>query len=346
MKKLPRNPEVFETLELFKYLAKEEALSLRDEHSGAKFLQKLDAAFQSAKGNPARLHGLRAQSLFEYIAVSLGECSFVKHEDAGDVYASQQDVNPPDFRIILKDRSQFFVEVKNFFQRDPLSKYQIKGSYLSKLKAYTDIFGVELKLAVYWAQWNLWTLSSLSCLEEKNGNYYLEFKDALINNEMGLLGDRQIATVPPLIFRVFTDPAKLRTVQSNGNVQFTIGGFEILAGGVKIEDRKEQNLVLSFMFFGDWSEDTQALTENDQLVSFDYIFEPSERSQDQPFDMVGSLSSMVSRQFHILTAPEGETERLVPNQEPDDFRIELPPDCKGKQLKLWCFQQMLRQGTD
>jgi hypothetical protein len=346
MKKLPRNPEIFETLELFKSLSKRESFSLTDEHSGAKFLQKLDAAFQTAKGNPARLHGLRAQSLFEYIVVSLGECSFVKYEDAGDIYASQPDVKPPDFRIILKDRSQLFVEVKNFFQRDPLSEYQVKGGYLAQLKAYADIFGVELKLAVYWTQWNLWTLSSLSCLKGRNGNYYLDLKDALINNEIGLLGDRTIATVPPLVFRVITDPGKPRKVQGNGNVEFTIGGVEILASGVKIEDRGEQNLVLSFMFFGDWPEDTQAVVENDQLISFDFSFEPSERAEDQPFDMVGSLSSMVSRQFHFLTAPEGETERLVPNQEPDDFGIELPPNCKGKQLKLWCFQQVLQRSKD
>jgi hypothetical protein len=340
MKKLPRNPEIFETLELFKSLGRDGGLSFKDEQSGAKFLQRLDVAFQSAKANSARLHGLRAQSLFEYIAVSLGQCLFIKHEDAGDIYTSQQEVKPPDFRVILKDRTEIFVEVKNFYQRDPLEKYQIKGSYLTQLKAYADLFNVELKLAVYWTQWNLWTLSSTTHLQEKKGNYLLDFRDALINNEMDLLGERRIATIPPLVFRVFTDPSKPRTLKGDGNVEFTIGGIEIWAGGVKIDDKNEQNLVLAFMFFGDWSEDTQAMIEKDQLISFDFIFEPFERSENQPFDMIGSLSGMVSRQFHIVTAPEGETERLMPIQEPEDFKIELPPECKGKQLKLWCFQQV------
>jgi hypothetical protein len=357
MKKLPRQPEIFDTLELFKALSKEgEGLSLDDDQSGSAFLKRIEAALATSKANPARLHGLRTQSLFEYIAVSLGECALIKQEDAGEMYMSNSDIKPPDFRIILKNGSQFFAEIKNFFQSNPLSKYKIKTSYLNQLKAYTDLFGAELKLGIYWTKWNLWTLTSLSCLKEEDNKWHsLDFTDALLNNEMTLLGDITIGVTPPLIFRVSTNPSKPREVETNGEVEFTIGNIETFVGGTRIDDSEDRALVLSFMFFGDWVEDTRATIENDQLLSIDFLFEPLEVSEEQPFEMIGSLSSMISRQFHSLTAPDGETKRLVPTQDPTEFKIQLPPSMhrseynglglppnrKGKQLFLWCFQQAL-----
>jgi hypothetical protein len=141
VKKLTRQPEIFETLGLFKALTREEGISLKD--GASTFLHRLDAAFQAAKANPARLHGLRAEALFEYIAVTLGECSFIKQEDSGDIYSAREDLKAPDYRVILKSGQHLFVEVKNFHQGDPLSKYRIKGEYLNQLKAYSELFGMN-----------------------------------------------------------------------------------------------------------------------------------------------------------------------------------------------------------
>lgn len=357
MKKLPRQPAIFETLELFKALSKEgEGFSLDDEQSGDAFVKKIQAALAISMANPARLHGLRTQSLFEYIAVSLGKCAFIKQEDAGEMYMSNPKMRPPDFRVILNNGFQFFAEIKNFFQSDPLSKYQIKTTYLDELKAYSDLFGVELKFAVYWTKWNLWTLTSLSCLKQNDHkSYTLDLTDALLKNEMSLLGDLRIGLARPLIFRVSTDASKPRALKPSGEVEFTVGNVEIFVGDTRIEDSKERSLVLFFMFFGEWLEDTRAKIDNEQLVAFDFVFEPVEVPEDQAFAMIGSLSGMISREFHYFTAPEGETKRLTPAEEPSAFKIELPPSMdpseysgkglppsrKGKQLELWCFEQVL-----
>ena len=69
------------------------------------------------------------------------------------------------------------------------------------------------------------------------------------------------------------------------------------------------------MFFGDWLEETQAKIENEQLIAFDFAFEPVEAPEDQAFAIIGSLSGMISREFHYFTAPDGETKRLAPAEE-------------------------------
>ena len=45
MKKLPRQPEVFDTLELFKAVSREEGLSLDDEQSGDVFVKKFSRRY-------------------------------------------------------------------------------------------------------------------------------------------------------------------------------------------------------------------------------------------------------------------------------------------------------------
>ncbi len=280
---------------------------------------------------------------------------FLKQEDSGDIYSTGEDVQAPDYRIILKSGQQLFVEVKNFYPADPLSKYKIKAEYLNRLKAYSSLFGIELKLAVYWTKWNIWTLSALTCLEQDASNYFLNFTDAILKNEMGLLGDMSIGLVPPLIFQVMTDPSKPRTIGDDGQVEFTIKKINVVAGGIILEDEDDQNLALSLMLFGDWPEDSRGVVERDQLVSIDFVSEPLERTEDQLFEIIGTLSGIVSRQFNSLTAPEGETQTLVPREEPGEFRIELPPSVphsayggtgipptrKGKQLEIWCFHQVV-----
>jgi hypothetical protein len=169
---------------------------------------------------------------------------------------------------------------------------------------------------------------------------------------MGRFGDITIGLIPPLVFRVVTDPSKPRIVDNQGEVDFTVKNVEIMAGGVTLDDKNDRNLALSLMLFGDWSEDSRCVIERDQLTSFDFLFEPLERSENQSFEMIGTMSGMISRQFNSLTAPEGETETLVPRGEPAEFRIELPPPIepsydgkgvppnrKGSQLEIWCFKQ-------
>ena len=340
MKRIERNSAKLEILKLVKALGRKRGYSFKDEWNGKRFLDMLESAFHEAKANPAILHGLRVQSMFEYIVVSLGKCVVVKDEDAGEIYVSNQDVTPPDFRLILKDGEEFFVEVKNFYQGNPVAPYRLKATYLAKLQQYAGFFGKELKIAIYWTRWNIWTLTAISALKLEGDTYSLSMLDAMKRNEMSLLGNAWIGTTPPLTFKVLTDPTQPRFVDEEGKVKFTIGSVELYCGDTRIDDDKEKCLAFYFMLFGDWYENVPAEIVEDQLISFSFIFEPPERIPGQGFEMIGSLSGMVSRHFNVITAPDGDVEKLSPVQDPAFFGIELPPDCKGKYLKLWCFRQM------
>lgn len=356
MKKLNRNPEIFETLTLFSSFGKDGTLSLSDDQSNGAFLKKMGTALQKAKENPARLHGLRTQTMFEYIAVSLNQCALIKSEDCGNIYSINTNIKSPDFLIKLKNGTTVFVEVKNYYQKNPLSKYVIKKNYLNGITDYSHLFNAELKLAVYWSRWNIWTLSSTASLKERNEKFELSFEDAIKNNEMAIFGDMHIGTIPPLVLRIHTDPSKPRVVQEGGEVSFAVGHVEILAGGIKVEDNIERHFVVELMLYGQWTESTNAIIKQNELIYFDFIFEPDEATLSQSFCMIGCLSGMITRKYNMLTAPEGVTERIEPIQEPDSFTInlppilnnhkscpescngELPPNRIGKQLKLWCFK--------
>lgn len=340
MKRLNRNPEKFEILKLLKAFGKKEGYSFKDKHNGKRFSDMLESAFDKAKANPAILHGLRVESMFEYIAVSLNKCAVVKHEDDGEIYVNGQNVIPPDFLIILKTGQEFFVEVKNYYQTNPVAPYRLKAGYLDKLQRYSSIFTKELKIAIYWTRWNIWTLTDISALKLEDNTYSLSMPDAIKGNEMSLLGDAWIGTTPPLTLKVLTDTTQPRFVDEKGKVKFTIGSVELYCGDTRIDDDKEMSLAFYFMLFGDWYEKSPAEIEGNQLISLSFIFEPPERTTEQGFDMIGSLSGMVSRHFSAVTAPEGDVIKLSPRQEPEFFRIELPSNCKGKYLKLWCFRLM------
>ena len=66
--------------------------------------------------------------------------------------------------------------------------------------------------------------------------------EAMKRNEMILLGDHMVGTVPPLSLRLYADPNKPRSVGENGQVHFTIGRVALYAYGKEITDEFEKNL--------------------------------------------------------------------------------------------------------
>mgnify|MGYP000452742920 CR=1 FL=1 len=69
-------------------------------------------------------------------------------------------MQPPDFRIVLKDGTNWLVEVKNVYVRNPIRQRRclLKRNYRKSLDRYAAATGGKLKLAVFWARWSMWTL--------------------------------------------------------------------------------------------------------------------------------------------------------------------------------------------
>ncbi len=276
--------------------------------------------------------------MFEFISKSLGKLKLIKSEDAGEVSTKDVAVKLPDFHLILHDGTSFFVEVKNYYQGNPMKRFEIPQKELDGLVNYSQLLSKDVKVSIYWSKWNIWTLLPAGKFTKDKKKYYIDFFDAIKSNEMAILGDFTIATTPPLEFKIKTDESKPRKILDNGSVEFTIAEIEFYCGHKLIKDKSEQQIAFALMYNGDWvTAEPTAEVVNKELISISYIAEPQETTPDQKFESIGSLSSMISRQFKWLTAPEGTIENISLSMEESSLGRLIPPDYKGKDLPLWCF---------
>lgn len=337
MKRIDRDPERFEVIDLFEAMARKRGLKLNDPASHKDFLARVANGFNISKDNPIILHGRRVESMFEHVVAGLGKAKLIKREDSGEVCAADADVQPPDFRIVLDGGADLFVEVKNCHKADPKFRFALKQTYLSALTKYAALFGRDLYLAIFWSRWRKWTLirpDDLAPSERPS----ISFVEAVVRNEMSLLGDVMVGTTPPLSLLISTDPSKPRSVDSEGHCAFTIGAADLRCNGVRIEEALEQNLAFYFMLNSDWHVgEPEAKLDSGQLLHFEYVAEPQNPVPAQGFQMLGFLSEMISRNYNDVTSEFGEIHQLSPSADPGSLAITIPERYKGKQLPLWLF---------
>ena len=343
MKRIPRDPEKYEVLTLFDSIGKKINLKLHDKNSEKAFLDSVTTSLARNKDTPILLHGRRIEAMFGFILGSLGECLLIKQEDVGETYSGITSIQPPDYRIILNNGEEFFIEVKNRHKID--SSYQIKKTYIDSLQKYASIFKKDLKIAIYWSKWNVWTLISHSQLEIVGEKYCISFPKAMKVNEMATIGDRSIGTTPPLVLRFGTDKKKPRSINDEGNVAFTIGSVDIECDGTIIESEFEKSLAFKFMIYGRWpSSEPRAIVKNGELLAIEFTAEPEEYDDTQGFSLLGSLSGMIAQRYNELTTTDGEVVKLSPSVEPGTLGINIPKNFKGENLPLWQFIQQPNYG--
>lgn len=338
MKRLKRDPAKFETLALFGLLARDEGYSFKDEENGRKFINDLETEFFKAKNTSTIPHGLRTQAMFECLVASLGKCAVLKQEDSGEICATDTSLKAPDLRLLLDDGQEFFVEVKNYYPSDPMASYSFKPRYLNGLRRYAKLFNHDLKIAIYWAKWNIWTLVPEAKIQNEGVSFSISMDEAMMANEMSILGDYMVGTKTPLGIKLFADTNKSRFVGDDGKVHFTIGKVELYCGGTRIDNSFEKKLAYYLMLFGNWPLNGPIYeSEVNKPVAIEYRFQPPETTPKQGFEIVGALSNMFSSYYNMITAPEGEVERISPKQTPTSMGIIIPRDYKGKCLPLWRF---------
>lgn len=338
MKRHFPDKKYFKLLRMLDDFAKSEGISINDEMVLDKFIKHLSDAIQRHRDNPIRIYGFRVESMFAHIAAALGKSQILTEEDSGAFFSIEENVRRPDFRLITTDGDQLFIEVKNFHPKDSMSPFPLKSSYLSSLQRYADAFNLPLKIATFWSVWNLWTLVDATHFSSKGEDYFITMPDAMKKNEMNLLGDHMVGTVPPLSLRLYTDTNKPRSVDKNGKVHFTIGKAAMYADGQEITDEFEKKLVWFFMLHGKWNKvDQPAEIKNGLLEYTEFSVSPEQFDKNQGFAMIGFLSQLITSNYKFLTSPEGEILQLTPKQQPDQLSVLIPPDYKAKVLKLWRF---------
>ncbi|MCE3233659.1 MAG: hypothetical protein K0R98_1916 [Rickettsiaceae bacterium] len=282
-----------------------------------------------------RQHGFRIESMFAYIAGALGRCALIKQEDAGLCLVGEENINIPDYRLILCDNTSFLVEVKN------CAKMEIKfrQDYIKNLLQYANINKLPLKVAIYWSKLKVWTLNSVEIFNFNDGKYKLKFDVAFAKSEMAVLGDRTIATLFPLKLRLLTDQDKTTYLDEDGQCEITFGVPELYCQSTLIEDEIESSIAFKLMLFGKWGEQEEVIISDNKVVSIDYVYSPIELEADHLFRIIGILSSIISASYDVTTVSGGEVQRLMPNCDPERFEVSIPDDYKGEYLPLWRFSQ-------
>ena len=336
MKRIPKDPEKFEAIKLFDAMGRKYGFSMHDEDATDQFLCNVSTSLETDKSNPIVLHGRRSEEMFGFVAASLGKCRLIKQEDEGEVYVDDpQATTIPDYRIVTSSGEEFLVEVKNFYQK---KAYVVKNEYRRKLLRYGRLASQPIKLAIYWNLWNIWTLTDLKRLQKSDKDPFLDMGHAMKWNEMATLGDAMIGTKSPLTFRLTADPTKKRELRANGEVDFVTKSTELRCNGTLIENKNEKRVAFYLMLYGQWPAEGPTLTATrGKPQGVEWRFEPVEPKPDSEFEMVGTLSGMIARQFDQLTVSEGAVERLTPSIEPGSLGLLIEENYSGEQLPLWRF---------
>ncbi|MFI8456886.1 hypothetical protein [Kitasatospora sp. NPDC085464] len=327
---------------------------LRDRH--AESVAAISDALGESLGNTSRLQGWQTQYAFEAVVVALGAVRLIKTEDSGLFYFDDAtgELQPPDFRIVLRDGTQLLVEVKNVAPTGREAKVRAKD--MAAAQAYAQATGGRLLYALFWSGMGMWTLVDPSVFNQVGTQQRLPLGEAIKANEMQeLLGDGMLASEPPLTFSVIMDRDKERVVEQLGDGEetraFTIGGVELLSAGRAITDPGEQNLAWFLMLHSSWIETEEPHFDGQgRLARIDYAYRPYAPDEDaarqiaeQGMAFFGALSTLYTLRFlEAITADDGEVRALREEPEPALLAQLVPEsywDRDDRVLRIWRLRQ-------
>ncbi|WP_421148537.1 hypothetical protein [Aeromonas dhakensis] len=341
MKRLARNPGKFEALEVFTAFSREHDYKMTSPEDTEKFLEQFGESLKASQANQILLHGKRMEACFGQVAAGLNGCRIIKTEDTGDVISDDADIMLPDYRLVLKDGRQIFVEVKNSSLPNPTSTYLLRKDYVAKLQRYSVLNGVPLYFAIYYRCLRIWTLLPVGSFIELKQKYETTPIHSLAKSEMAMLGDVTIGTKPPLVFELVADRTKDASIDADSRANFICGDVKIYCDEKEIENQEEKKIAFYLMRFGQWEcgEPEGIMDENGKLHSVRFTFYPEspEDFERNGFAMFGSLSSMITEAYNEHTVYEQEVTAISSKADPDVFSVEIPKDYKGDVLGLWRF---------
>ena len=336
MKQHDLDPMHFNLIKSMDEFARNNGLSIRDPATKEDLLRSMEAKIDEHMAHEARIIGFHVESLFAFVAAALGGCKLISEVDSGLLYSNCGEIIRPDFRIVTNTDEQFFVEVKNFYQKNsPTKEYKIKGEYLRSLKNFARQTKTPLKLAIYWSAWNKWTLIDADLLDCSQKTISFGLGDAYALSEMRLLGDCWLATPPPLSMRFHTNKSKPREIDNDGVADFYIENFCLCANGNEIVDPVENAIAWFLMNNGTWSKvEKPVATTGSSIDAFEVQFYPEAPTGELPFEVLGMLSEMISIECRRSVTKDGEIENLIPSKSNKEYGALIPRNFEGSVLKL------------
>jgi hypothetical protein len=303
------------------------------------FFADLREGLETSLANPARIHGWHVQGMFGEVLRALGHCALIKEEDQGSAWSSGG-VVLPDYRIVLPEGENLVIEVKN--HHAPIQRpFRMAYSRLEALQRYAGLVKARPMFAVFFSRMGHWTLVDPSRFTKVGNRAVLEFAEALIENEMALVGDLTIGTRPPLVLSLRIDQETSEFARNEDGTRsgvVTIRGVEVRSGEEMLVDPDDQALAMYLMMFGRWEERMDSIFNGDRLVSVDFFHEPVEWDERQCFAFVGSLSEFYSREFFLQTMPDGTIQRLAAELDSGESGFRLAQRHPSGRLPLWRFK--------
>lgn len=316
----PKDKPPFDLMQMYGRFSANRGFAMTDPETKAAFGQHVGEQLDRGLGMAALLQGQRVESMFEALMIALGRCRMIKAEDGGKVWP-ESDFRVPDFRLVLEDGEQWLVEVKNVYCEDAgeQRKKIMTAAYRRPMETYAKATGAELKLAVFWARWSIWTLVTPSRLVADSEDLELDMITAITVNELSALGDEGISTCGPLRMRLTANPDKPHFIDEDGVAQFIVGKVQVFSQDRELVDPIDQQIAWILMNFGQWSMDGPiAIMDEERLLGVDFVHEPEE-AHAQGFDLVGTLSRMFARYYANHTLEERAVVRLAAPPNPDLF---------------------------
>jgi hypothetical protein len=280
--------------------------------------------------------------MFAQVVKALDAVALLTEEDQGATWvAGGRGVQPPDFRIVLKDGTTLLVEVKNHFGDHPTSPFITRRGDLGAIQRYAELAGGRLLYAIYWARLGQWTLVDPRRMTTSTSRATISLVGAFKGNEMALLGDYSLWTVPPLsLVLAFNDDISGFADGPDGTKvgALTIRGAELEAAGRTLRGTHERRLAWLLMLYSDWDETLDSEFDGNilKVVRFDHA--PEIPSPNHDIQSAGFLSQLYSNAFIFRTSQEGKVQRL--GAEIDGFGVS--PGFTSGEMKL---VQMVLQPT-
>ena len=328
----------FDLLAVLSNFSLESKISLNDPTAIPKFLSHVTQEAERALSDSALLYGQRTEAMFESLVVCLGKFKLFKKEDIGLVFPQDKYI-VPDYKVILSDGSQQLIEVKNIYDDNPGDKVYtlMTADYHKKMTAYAKATGAELKLAIFWANWGLWTLINPEKFLKDNGKVTVDVAQAVAANEMVVLGDILIGTTPLLRLLLIVDSSSATPIDHDGRTSITISDSKMYCGEEEIVDPVEREIIWIFMLYGGWIESKPKVEVDARKVkSIEYSWEPATRENGN-FEIVGSLSQMFTKYYTDLTIQNRKVTQIKAPLRPDWFASLVAKDISNGKLPLWKF---------
>lgn len=333
-------PKPFDLMDQLGRFAAERGLPLGTPLARDAFTKHVYDAVKAGVSDQRLLHGQRVEAMFEALLVSLGQFKLLTREDGGHVFPEGEFI-APDFRVVLADGRHWLVEVKNVYEKDPFaqSRSLMNPHYYEKLRSYADATGAELKLAIYWAKWSVWTLVSPHRLLDVDGSLVLDMQAAMMVDELGALGDKSIGTRAPLRLRLVADPDRTSPIGPDGRALVVFGASEIWSENRLIRDNVEKDIAWALIQHGEWVEqEVVPIIEDGRLLAVEFSWAPREDQDDgKGFEFIGRLSRVFARHFATHTLDETGIVQLRAPLRPNWFAPLHQDGRRSDALPLWRF---------